>query len=81
MRLTVTVSDDNKRKVLELAKKTFEEKHKGTIVEIEPLPREILEQRVLAGNAPDLIEWDGSNIGSLLDRMDTAFPRIAKMSS
>lgn len=68
MRLTVTVSDDKKQNVLELAKKRFEEKHRGTVIEIEALPREILEQRVQDGNAPDLIEWDGSNIGSLLDQ-------------
>ncbi|MBU5351818.1 sugar ABC transporter substrate-binding protein [Paenibacillus barcinonensis] len=68
MRLTVTVSDDKKQKVLEMAKKNFEEKHRGVFIEIEPLPREILEQRVQHGNAPDLIEWDGSDIGSLLDR-------------
>ncbi|SDT54030.1 ABC-type glycerol-3-phosphate transport system, substrate-binding protein [Paenibacillaceae bacterium GAS479] len=68
MRLTVTVSDDKKKNVLELAKKTFEEQHRGTVIEIETLPREILEQRVQDGNAPDLIEWDGSNIGNLLDR-------------
>lgn len=68
MRLTVTSSDDKKHKVLELAKERFEAKYKGAIIEIESLPREILEQRIRNGNPPDLIEWDGSNIGHLLDQ-------------
>jgi multiple sugar transport system substrate-binding protein len=67
MRLSVTVSDEKKQKVLELAKQRFEEKYRGAIIDIVPLPREILEQRVRNGNSPDLIEWDGSNIGNLLD--------------
>lgn len=68
MRLLVTASDDKKLQVLELAKQRFEEKNRGAVIDIEPLPREILEQRMRNGNPPDLIEWDGSHIGELLDR-------------
>lgn len=67
-RLRVVASDEKNRKVLELAKQHFEEQHGGAFIEIESLPKEILEQQVRSGNAPDLIEWEGSNIGDLLDR-------------
>ncbi|MBD3918424.1 sugar ABC transporter substrate-binding protein [Paenibacillus sp. PR3] len=68
MRLSVAASDDKNQKVLELAKKQFEEKHPGVEIEIVTLPREIIERSIREGSAPDLLDWDGSNIGDLLDR-------------
>jgi multiple sugar transport system substrate-binding protein len=68
MRLTVAASDDKNQQVLELAKRRFEEKHKGAVIDIVTLPREIIERSIQEGNAPDLLDWDGLNIGSLLDR-------------
>jgi multiple sugar transport system substrate-binding protein len=68
MILKVAASDEKNHKVLVVAKKHFEEKHSGVTIEIEFLPREILEQRVKNGDAPDLIEWDGDNITPLLDQ-------------
>jgi ABC-type glycerol-3-phosphate transport system substrate-binding protein len=38
------------------------------VIEIVSLPREIIERSIQEGNAPDLLDWDGINIGALLDR-------------
>lgn len=52
-KLRVVATDEKNRKVLELAKQRFEEQHSGALIEIESLPKEILDQQVRSGNSPD----------------------------
>ncbi|MFK7696584.1 ABC transporter substrate-binding protein [Paenibacillus sp. HJGM_3] len=66
-RLRIAASDEKNLKVLELAKQHFEAQHPTVSIEIEQLPKEIVEQKVRSGEGPDLIEWVGSNLEGMLD--------------
>jgi multiple sugar transport system substrate-binding protein len=67
MIVSAAATNEHNLAILELAKKRFQETHPKVQLNVELLPKEILEQRLREKTAPDVVEWDGVNIGKLLD--------------
>ncbi|CAG7659194.1 ABC transporter substrate-binding protein [Paenibacillus allorhizosphaerae] len=69
MQIRIATYDEQRMAVIQEAAKQFRKEHPGVSVLLELVPnRAALKQRQLAGeNGPDIIEWEGANMGRCLE--------------
>jgi len=67
MKLTIATHDDQRMAVIQEAAKRFRQHHPGVRIGLELEPdREALVRRVQRGEGPDIVEWEGANMGQCL---------------
>ena len=68
MKVTIATHDDQRMAVIQEAAKRFRKDHPGVsvVLELEP-DREALVRRVGRGEGPDIVEWEGANMGQCLE--------------
>lgn len=68
MNLRIATHDDQRMVIIQEVVKQFRKQHPGVSVVLEMLPDKTeLVQQLLSGSGPDIVEWEGANIGQCLD--------------
>ncbi|MCQ6561776.1 ABC transporter substrate-binding protein [Paenibacillus mendelii] len=68
MKIRIATHDDQRMAVIQEAVKQFRKEHSDVTVVLEMVPdkAELIEQ-VTGGSGPDIVEWEGANMGQCLD--------------
>jgi multiple sugar transport system substrate-binding protein len=68
MKIRIATHDDQRMVVIQEAVKQFRKEHPGVSVVLEMVPDKTeLLQQLISGSGPDIVEWEGVNIGQCLD--------------
>lgn len=68
MQLRIATHDDERMTVIQEAARQFRKEHPGVTIVLEYAPdRKTMRQQLSEGNGPDIVEWEGANMGQCLD--------------